>query len=82
MNKVERAVHVHACFLLSEHTGAQDRAGEYAGIPNTRISTQAVSRVFQQLLIWNTLEYDVFQVCVADSGFAPADANTREWEHD
>ena len=44
------------------------RAGEHAGIPNTRVSTQAVSRVFQQLLIWNTLEHDVFQVCVADSG--------------
>ena len=36
------------------------RAQEYAGIPNTRISTQALSRVFQQLLIWKTLEYDVF----------------------
>ena len=48
------------------------------GIPNAHISTQAVSRVFQQLLIWNTLECDVLQVCMANSGFAPA----REWELD
>ena len=58
------------------------RAGGHAGIPNMRVSMQAVSRVFQQLLIWNALEHDAFQVCVADSGFVPVDANTREWEHD
>ena len=51
------------------------RAGEHAGIPNTRVSTQAVSRVFQRL-IQNTFQCDVFQACAADSGFAPAKSLT------
>ena len=40
----------------SKNTSKKRMAEECAGVPNARISTQALSRVFQQLLIWKTLE--------------------------